>query len=427
MATKREQLEKLVHDMQSLADECDTKGEFSAEDRERMVKMTADAKMLKQQVQEEAEATGTLSDTKAFLSALGANPNGDEPKTTPAGTPAPPAYKTLGDAFVGSDAYNDFIGRYASQSGLIPSSIKGIQSAPMQMAGFKDLITGTAATSAGAATRNDRYPDITDLVGERPLTVRDLCTTATTASDTVEYVRVTGKTNNASPVVEASATGGTSGTKPESALTLEIVSTTVKTIAHWIPITKRAASDAGQVRAMVDNFLRYGLAEEEEDQILTGSGTGENFTGILNSGIETVGSAGTDIDAIVDAIRTVRVTGRRQPNGLVIHPNDWFSTGFLLAKNGVNGGYLIGDPGMATDQVPTLWGLRVVVTEAMTENTALVGDFRWAVIWDREQSSIQVSDSHSDFFIRNMLAILAEERLAFGVLDPQAFCSVTAV
>ena len=38
-----------------------------------------------------------------------------------------------------------------------------------------------------------------------------------------------------------------------------------------------------------------------------------------------------------------------------------------------------------------------------------------------------VSDQHSDFFTRNLLAILAEMRAAFGVLDPQAFCTVTAV
>ena len=167
-------------------------------------------------------------------------------------------------------------------------------------------------------------------------------------SDTVEYVRVTGKTNAAAPVAEATtaalptqdgstgalinAAGG--GYKPESSVALEIVSTTVKTIAHWMPMTKRAASDAAQVRTLVDNFLRYGLNEELEDQIVGGSGSGENFTGILNtSGIQTVGSAGTDIDAIVDAIRKIRVTGRRRPTALVIHPNDWYSTG-LPARQG---------------------------------------------------------------------------------------------
>lgn len=427
MATKREQLEKLVHDMQALADDCDAKGSFDGEDQQRMLAMTADAKKLKDELKAEAEASNSLADTKAFLTSLGANPEADEPTKIAGkgGSPAPAALSTLGQTFTESDSYKDFLGRYAV-NGQIPSSTKGIQSSPMQMAGFKTLLTGASATSAGAAVRNDLYAPVTDLIGERELTLRDLVTPGNTESDTVEFVRVTGKTNAAAPVAEATATGGASGTKPESGLTLEMVSTTVKTIAHWIPITKRSAADAGQVRTMVDNFLRYGLAEEEEDQLLNGDGTGESLAGILQTaGILTVGSVGTDLDAIVDAVRTVRVTGRRRPTGMVIHPNDWYSTGFVLAKDSA-GNYLIADPANDPAARP-LWGLKVVVSEAMTENTVLVGDFRWAVLWDREQAAISVSDSHADFFIRNMLAILAEERLAFGVLDPQAFCTVTAV
>ena len=171
---------------------------------------------------------------------------------------------------------------------------------------------------------------------------------------------------------------------------------------------------------------RYGLNEELEDQILNGDGTGENFDGIMTEVSQSVGSAGTDLDAIVDAIRTVRVTGRRRPTALVIHPNDWYSTGFLLAKDG-DQRYLVGDPRASVEQLNTLWGLQVVVSEAIAENTALVGDFRQAVLWEREGVSLMVSDQHADFFTRNLLAILAEMRAAFGVLDVQGFCKVTAV
>lgn len=430
-ANKRDQLEKLVHDVQALADAADIKGDFSAEEREQTVKMLADAKRLAQEIKDEAAITGGLDEAKDFLAALAAPPgaekkNGEKHDLTVSGLPMNPRGKTLGEMFVDSPAYGDFVARYGGADGIIKPSTKGIQSSPFHI-DLKDLITGGSATSAGAAVANDRYAPITDLVGDRELTVDDLVTKGQTMSDTVEYVRVTGKTNNASPVVEASAASGTWGEKPESAIALEVVSTTVKTIAHWIPITKRAASDAPQVRTLVDSFLRYGLEEELEDQELNGAGTGEEFEGITTAVTQSVGSAGTDIDAIADAIRTVRFTGRRRPNALVINPLDWFSTNFLLAKNGVDGGYLIGDPRASIDQLNTLWGLRVVVTPAMAENTALVGDFRFAVRWAREGVSISVSDSHSDFFIRNLLAILAERRDAFGVLDIQAFCEVTSV
>lgn len=431
-ATKREQLEKLVHDMQSLADAADVKGDFSSEDRERLIKMMADSKRLRDEITEEATINGGMADTKAFLANLAAPADqktngGEKHDLTVSGLPMyPTGNKTLGELFSESPAYEEFKARYAGADGIIKPSTKGIQSSPFAI-DAKDLITGGSATSGGAAVRNDMFAPITDLVGDRELTVDDLVSKGSTTSDTVEYVRVTAKTNNASPVVEASATSGTSGIKPESGLALEVVSTTVKTIAHWIPITKRAASDAPQVRSLVDTFLRYGLEEELEDQELNGSGTGENFEGITVAVTQTVGSAGTDIDAIVDAIRTVRFTGRRRPDAMVINPLDWYSTNFLLAKDGVSGGYLIGDPRASADQLNTLWGLKVVVTDAMAENTALVGDFRFAMRWAREGVTISMTDSHDDFFIRNLLVILGERRDAFGVLDIQAFCEVTAI
>lgn len=438
----RTALEEAVKGLEKFADDLDAKGTApSAEDLENIKNRMAEIASLKEQVKAEADLRGEMADAKAFLKSLGGNEEkAPERIVTTSGLPMDPQGKTFGELFTESDSYKEFVGRYA-KNGVIPNAVKGVQSSPFSGFGVKDLITGASATSAGAAVRNDFYAPITDLVGERELSVRDLVTVGSTTSDTVEYVRVTSKTNAAAPTAEATTAAGPTantttgvleypagaGIKPESALGLEVVSTSVKTIAHWIPMTKRAASDAGQVRTLVDNFLRYGLNEELEDQMVAGSGAGENFTGILNTtGISTVGSVGTDLDAIVDAIRTVRVTGRRRPTALVIHPNDWYSAGFLLAKDS-NGNYLVGDPRASVEQLNQLWGLQVVVSEAVTENTALVGDFRQAVLWEREGVSVMVSDQHADFFTRNLLAILAEMRAAFGVLDPQAFCTVTAV
>lgn len=440
----REQLETAVKGLEKFADDLDSAGTApTAEDMENIKNRMAEIGSLKEQIKADAEVKGEVADAKAFLKQLSGT--AEEPTrqtiTTVSGMEAAPQGKTFGELFVESPAYSDFIQRF-SNNGVIPNSVKGVQSQPFSGVDLKTLITGASSTSAGAAVRNDLYGPITDLVGERELTVRDLVTKGQTGSDTVEYVRVTSKTNNAAPTAEAAnadpgaisgaspgpyTVAAASGVKPESAMALEVVSAAVKTIAHWIPITKRAASDAPQVRTLVDNFLRYGLNEELEDQILSGSGSGENFTGILNtSGISTVGSAGTDLDAIVDAIKTVRHTGRRRPTAVVFHPNDWYSTGFLLAKDG-DQRYLVGDPRASVDQLNQLWGLQVVVSDAMTENTALVGDFRQAVLWEREGVSLMVSDQHADFFTRNLLAILAEMRAAFGVLDPQAFCTVTSV
>jgi HK97 family phage major capsid protein len=450
---KRDTLERTVRQLQDLADEVDAKGVQSGEDTEKLTKMATDVMRLKGEIEAEAKVSGTLTDAKAFIATLAAPADGQldaaaqaQAKaalsgTTVGGLAMDTRGKTWGQLFTESDQFGQFRKTYGGRDGVIPDSVKGIQSGTYFAEGIdsKALVTGLSDTSGGAFVRNDIYNPVTDLIGERELTIRDLLTTGSTESDTIEYVRITGKTNNAAMVPEATSSGQPAlynaptgpeltagGYKPESGLALEKVTTTVKTIAHWMPMTKRAASDAGQVRTLVDNFLRYGLVEKLEDQILTGSGTGENFQGINGAGVLTVGSAGTDIDAVVDAIKAVRVTGRRRPTAIVMNPADWYSTGFLLAKDSQNR-YLVGDPRASLEQLNTLWGLRVVVTEAQPADTALVGDFRFGVLWEREGVSLSVTDSHLDFFTRNLLAILAEMRAAFGVLDAQAFCTITAI
>jgi HK97 family phage major capsid protein len=441
MATKREQLEKLVHDMKAFSDTLDAKTDgITAEEITQLNDMGAKVSGLVEEIKAEASASGTIDMAKAFIGDL-------------AGTPAPegapksvdgiidPQGGTLGDAVAKSPAYEDLVKRFKGNDGRLN---KGFGRLPLHQGGsFRDakaLVTGLSQTSGGAFTQNMLLGQTVDLIGQRPLTVRDLCTNIQISTDTFEYVTVTGKTNNAATVLEAtsSATPGLNnvavgaytaahGVKPESALTLAVVTSPVETIAHFIPITRRAAADAPQVRALVDAFLLYGLKEEEEDQILNGNGTSPNLRGILNvAGIQTVGSAGTDIDAVVDAIAAIQVTGRRMPTAIVVHPSDWFTTGFLTAKDSA-GNYLLANPGAGIEQLTTLWGLRVVVSEAMTQNTLLVGDFRQAVVADRMQSEIFVTDSHNDWFTRNLLAVLAEERLGFGLLDPEAMCTVTAV
>lgn len=286
--------------------------------------------------------------------------------------------------------------------------------------GMKTLLTGASNTSAGALVY-PRFLGVQDAgTFMRPLTIRDIITNGTTDSDTVDYVRITGFTNAAAPVAEATATSGSSGAKPESSLTTLVISESVKTIAHWIPATRRAIADAGQLRTLVNSFLTYGLEEELEDQILSGDGTGENFTGVHNTSGITPQAFDTDQLTTLRRARTkVRVTGRATPTAYVLHPNDWEDLD-LTQDNEAR--YYFGGPSVLG--TPRLWGLPVVESEGETEGQGMVADWRLAVLWDKEEANILMSDSHSDFFIRNMIALLAEMRAAFGVLRPAAFVEI---
>ena len=440
MATKREQLEKLVSDMKSYAAEIDGgDAPATAEQIQKLNDMGADVAALVAGIKAAAAASGTLDVAKAFIGDLAGVAVDPEPAVKEG--IVDPAGLTLGEAIAKSPAYTDFLAQWVGPDGRVHKG-NGSMRVPLKSAGSlygKGLVTGLSDTSAGASVVNSRLPGFVDRQGFRDFRVRDLCTNITITSDVFEFVTVSSATNAAAAVLEAttSATPGLNnvavgaytaahGVKPESTVNMAVVTAPVETIAHFIPVTRRAAADGSQLMDLINAFLINGLREEEEDQIIAGTGTSPNLRGILNTvGVNTVGSAGTDIDAVVDAIAAIRFDNRN-PTAMVIHPNDWYSTGFLTAKD-TAGNYLVGDPRASLDQLNSLWGLRVVVSSAMTENTVLVGDFSQAVVADREQSTIYMTDSHNDWFTRNILAVLAEERLALGVLDPEAFCTVAAV
>jgi HK97 family phage major capsid protein len=335
-----------------------------------------------------------------------------------------------GDQFVRSAEYVQLkkAHRFDSALNRIEFSVNmsdGTSLVSWQKALQQKALVYSGSAVAGSLVQNDVQPGMLNIL-QREINVLDLLPRLQTDSDTIEYVREDTFTNNAAMVAEATATTGTTGTKPESVLAYSTQTSPVRTLAHWIPVTNKTLSDAPQIRGLINSRLLLGLTLALETQIISGAGSGENLLGILNAGIQTR-AVGTDsvLDAIFRARTMVRVTGRARPTAIVMHPNDWEAVR-LARENSASatyGGYLMGPPSMVGAN--TLWGLPVVESEAMTENTVLVGDFSMGCsLFDREQAVIRVGFIN-DQFIRNMQTILAELRAAFVVWRPTAFARVT--
>lgn len=326
--------------------------------------------------------------------------------------------KGMAETFLGSDEWKAYYKQIAP-SGQVGEKTRIQSPAVLLPYGFKTLLTGVSSTSGGAFVVADDT-GIYEPLGRRPFTLRDIITVRTTASDLVEYVRQTSRENAAAPVAEATATGGSSGVKPEGGMAFERVQAPVRTIAEWVPATKRSLSDVGQLQGLIDDELRGDLEEEAEDQILTGDGTGENFEGLdAVSGTQDQAYTTSLLVTTRKARTLIRTVGRSVPTAYVFNPSDWETIDLLM--DGENRFYFGGPSELG---IPRLWGLPVVESEAQPSGNGWVGDFRKAVLWDREQSMISMSDSHADFFIRNMVAILGEMRAAFGVTKPAAFCEI---
>jgi HK97 family phage major capsid protein len=323
--------------------------------------------------------------------------------------------KTLGELFTSSASYT-----HAKDSGATSVPVVNME---------KKDITALAA-SAGALVRPDRDPTVYQNPN-RPIRIRDLIPTVPTASNAVEFMRELVFTNNAAPQgTVAGIGGGELVAKAKSEITYELVTKPVRTIAHWFAASRQVLSDAPMLQGLLNGRLVYGLDLKSDQQLLQGDGTGQELDGILvDADINDVGqlAAGTAaadvpaamIDHIRAAVTACQLFEYYNMTGLVLNPVDWQ---ILETAKATDGHYLM--VSMPTDTATqTVWRIPVVISNAMPANNFLIGDWTMgAVIYDRENVSVRVSESHGTMFVENGVAILGEERYTLAIPLPKAFC-----
>ncbi len=339
-------------------------------------------------------------------------------------------YKSLGERFLESDEFKALDGgRNGAASRAWEVKAANIGSLWRGGMSAKDLYSVPAPAVGGfpgGTVQRDPmvdYPRITRRV-------RDLFPVQNTTASVIEYFKVMGFVNGASTVAQRTPDNTAFALKPQTTLQFSGEQTPVRTIAHWEAAHRNVLADEPQLRGIIDNELLYGLRLVEDAQILAGSGTGNDLRGILNTpGIQNYlwsSGATTPVpDNKADAIRraaTLAFLAQYQPTGVVLHPNDWED--MELSKDS-NGQYLLA-VSIALGGEQRVWRMPVVDTPAMPEGTALVGAFGiGATLYDREEANIRVAEQHADFFLRNAVVILAEERLALAVKRPESFVEVS--
>lgn len=324
----------------------------------------------------------------------------------------------MGQQFVESDQFRQY-----RESGVG----RGGSSAPVQI-DRRALITSTTVTEM---ILPNRIPGIFE--PERvELTLRGALPNGRTDSNLIEFVREATRTNNAAEVAESTAldgTGLTGGVKPESGFTLEADSAPVRTVAHLMYVTRQALDDMAGLRSYIDAFLRRGLDERIDKQLLIGNGTAPNLKGLnVVSGSIALNGAyfGTDWPTPADRIRRgitrVRLGGRGRASLVIMNPADVETlelTKVSVESGVVNNAYAMPNGGpFGNGSLATIWGRPIVESEDQTAGQATVLDGRAAMVMDRMDQQVFITDSNRDLFERNILTILVEERLAFPIFYP---------
>lgn len=252
----------------------------------------------------------------------------------------------------------------------------------------------------------------------RPIQVTDLIPSFPIGQASFVYMEETTRTHSAAEKAEGVAYA-------ESAFVWTQKTSPVQKITDSIPVTDEQLEDEQQVRSLLDQRLSFGLKQRLDLQILVGNGTAPNLRGMNNVvGIQTLAKgADSAIVAFMKALTLVRFTGRANPSGAVMHPNDWQD--ILLTQN-ANGDFLFGNPFMGAGP-QALFGIPVAISDGQTQNTAIIADFRnFTRLDDRRGVNVQTGFVGTQF-TEGKITLRADLRAAFTVTRPAAVCTLTGI
>jgi len=354
---------------------------------------------LNAEIDEAADEVKSLQDV-ARAAERAVDPEAKAAEAGDARTDGPVTVKSFGELFTASDAYRLKSGSQGPEA-HIDIELKTLME-----------------TGAGFAPETTRTGRIVDSAQPATTQILDVVPLGSTKQTAVVYMEETTHTNNAAETAE----GGTYG---EAALALTEKSSSVRKITVWLPVTDEQLEDEPQAQGYVNRRLPFMVRQRLGSQILVGNGTAPNLRGFLNVvGIQTQAKGADPVpDAVYKAMTKVQVTGDAMPGAVVFHPNDWQDIRLLRTADGI---YIWGSPSEAGPE--RLWGLPVIKTPAITENTALVGDFEgYSELAVKRGIDVQVSNSHGTFFVEGKQAVRADMRAALVVYRPAAFATVTGI
>ena len=399
LETQRTEVQRLViaaRDLHTQLEAKSAKGEaidpLESEKLENMIADGVKARKSLEGAERLAELEGALNIKAADTSATNGGSQPAQPRTM----------KTVGQRFVESDQFKK-MGENADNQQA---------SAAMNVKSLKAITYGTAG-SGGETLRADRQPEIVDIARQRPRSVLDLVNMSETQLTSVDYVRMTGRTNNAAIVAETAA-------KPEGDLAFDIVTVPVKVIAQWIKATRQILDDAPRLQNTIDNELTYMVEVKFEDIVIADMLAA---SGIQSRVHKVSGRAFDADDTIADTIRRAMTDIRLEfyePDGVVLHPTQGEA---LELEKGSDAHYVrIYDP-----IGQRIWRKPVIETPAMTSGTGAVASFRLAyTVWERMAAMITLGYANDDF-TKNLVTILGEMRAAYGMVRPKAFEKFTGM
>ena len=405
----KQDIVKTREDLKAIFEGADENGKYTADQKENIAKANT---LLAEQVDDLKLEEARVKNEKAL------EVENEPVNTIPNPMPEQKGPQSIGEQFANSDAYKAYTEK----------GVKGVDS----HAEFK-----TTLNTTGYPPESLRAPGILETALRDPDSVIGLFDQINTTQNAYVYLEETTFTNNAGEIAES----GDISSANESALAFTERTESIRKIATFLPVTDELLADVAGIQGYVNSRLSTMMKLRLDNQLMDGDGSAPNLTGVLNkSGVNSFqfGSYSGELGRlgqIYQAITEIRKDAFVEADAVIMHPEDWYqivtgvtdvatTTSGAAAKNPL----FVVAGGFGADVAPRIWGLKVVPSTVVNAGTMLVGKFGGgdaAQVIMREGVDLAVSDSHSDFFAKNQLAIRLTMRLGFAIYKPTAFCKIT--
>lgn len=246
--------------------------------------------------------------------------------------------------------------------------------------------------------------------GRRALGLLDLLPKIVVHGGSFQYNRV------GSAFAHASAIQAKQGdAKASQTIPVDLVTANIATIAAIAAASEQVLSDEPTLAGRVQELLMYGARQKLEAELVAGtSGTGK-ITGLVASGTAFTAATGeAPIDRISECAASLASAGWN-PSAIVMHPSDWHA--IRTTKASTSGVYLAGT--YAEPAQPSVWGLPVVQSAALTAGSAIVMDAQQVALLDRQQVVVDLGRMGDDFG-NNIVRLRCELRAGLAVFAPSA-------
>lgn len=287
--------------------------------------------------------------------------------------------------------------------------------APEYVKAYNDI--QKTPTTSGVSAYATTYDRTVVEAARTPLVIRDLFGAETISGSTLVFLREGAIEGAPAATNEAAAKPQVHFADPTP------ITVSLSKIACHIKESDEYINDYAFLASAINGRLLYQLGLVEQSTLVTAlAGT----SGIQSDTTSwTALSTATDIaDLILDAAMDVQAESGFAADGIVINPTDWYN--LRIAKDGESRYY--GGGFFGAQDIPNLWGIPVCVTSAVSAGTIFVGAFKTCgSVVTNGGVRVETTNSDQDDFVKNLMTIRAEERLALAVRRPKGFKKLAKV